>query len=543
MHGARSYWLTFGLQVAQKRQLVLSGYAPTSTACPAGSLLRPADRLSQLESAWVSRRKPKADAALASWLKRINAGFNTSNLPLVGLTISGGGYRSTLGGAGVIRGFDNRDSQLETSGLYQGLSYIAGLSGGSLLLSSIVGNNYPTMSSLKENLWRDALKRSIFAPGVLNASTLLPAITNDIRLKREAGFSPTLTDPYGRLLAYQVINSNDGGVSTTLSSVTEKSNFAQFNAPYPIITSLGIQLGKCLPTSNAIQYEFTPHEFGSWDKGVSSFTPTKYLGTPLSNGLPTEPGTKCTQNFDNLGYIAATSCALFSLTLCPSIAGDDPARDSTLNDVVQPLLNPSHTRITRDLYATYPNPFQNYKPAINVSSQSELYLMDGGSAFQNNPIWPFIQPASRVQVLLVNDNSADTTDNFPNGTEIRTTYLQAREHGLTRMPFIPPASTFVERGWDKRAVFFGCKEVGQLTIVYLPNAKYTYNSGVPTSKGEFSGEEVEGLIGMGLVLRGRGVRGGGRFVWGVPLFQRRGLVCPRFARSVLRGIVLMGRRV
>lgn len=490
----------------------MSGYAPISTPCPAGSLVRPADGLSQSESAWVAKRKPKADAALAKWLNSLTADFDTSDLPLVGLTISGGGYRSVLEGAGVIQAFDSRDSHLGTSGLYQGVSYIAGLSGGAFLLASLVANNYPTISSLKNNLWANAFNNSILMPGASNASTVLSAITSDVLGKGRAGYPPTLTDPYGRLLGYQFINSNDGGVSTTFSSMAEKSNLAQFNAPFPIITSLGIQFGSCSPTLNATQYEFTPYESGSWDQGVNAFTQTKYLGTNLTNGLPTDPKS-CTSNYDNLAYIAGTSSSIFSLTICPSIASADSNRDASLKGVLQPLLNPSHPGLTRDVYAAYPNPFKDYAPAKAISTQSELYFVDGGSALQNNPIWPFIQPASRVQVLIVNDNSADTNDNYPNGTEILTTYLQSLSHGLTRMPTIPPVSTFVEKGLNKRATFFGCKEPDKLTIVYLPNTNYTTNSGIATSKVQFSGEETDRLIGNGV---GIGAQGGAEG-WGVCL--------------------------
>lgn len=480
---------------------MLSDYAPISTTCPAGSLVRPANALSQSESSWISNRKPKADAALSTWLKKINADFSTSNLPLVGLSVSGGGYRSALEGAGVIQGLDSRDSQLETSGLYQGLSYIAGLSGGALLLSSIVGNNYPTMTSLKNNLWEDAFQSPVLLPGGINAGAVTTAISIDILAKDAAGFQSTLTDPYGRLLAYQFVNSDDRGGS--LSSVTRKSNFAQFSAPYPIITSLGIQFGSCMPTVNAVQYEFSPYEFGSWDKGVSAFTPTEFLGSNLSNGLPTNAG-RCTRNYDNLGYIAGTSSTLFSFLICPATRTDFSKQDASLTGVIQPILNKSHSRIDRDLYAAYPNPFKNYARASAVSSQAELYLVDGGSALQNNPIWPFIQATSRVQVLLVNDNSADTIGNYPNGTEILTTYLVAKASGLTRMPPIPPVATFVAEGLNKRATFFGCNSPDQLTIIYFPNTNYTTNSGVPTSKNQFSIEETDALIANGVGIASQG---------------------------------------
>jgi len=94
----------------------------------------------------------------------------------------------------------------------------------------------------------------------------------------------------------------------------------------------------------------------------------------------------------------------------------------------------------------------------------------------------------------VNDNSADTTDNFPNGTEILQTYLNAQAVGLKKMPFIPSVSTFVSQGLNKRAIFFGCNETGTTFIVYLPNVAYTYASNQPTSKVQYSVAETNAMI-------------------------------------------------
>lgn len=110
---------------------------------------------------------------------------------------------------------------------------------------------------------------------------------------------------------------------------------------------------------------------------------------------------------------------------------------------------------------------------------------------------PFIQPSRKADVLIVNDNSADTEDNFPNGTEIRQTYLNAQAAGLSKMPFVPPVETFISQGLDKRATFFGCNETGTTFIVFLPNVAYTYQSGQPTSKVQYSIPETRGMIGNG----------------------------------------------
>lgn len=97
--------------------------------CPNTPLVRNAsDGLAGLEEAYVKERKLKADEALAAWLQRANPDFNTTILPTVALAHSGGGYRTMLTGAGIIKAFDSRDSNVSTSGLLQSMvSHLRGL--------------------------------------------------------------------------------------------------------------------------------------------------------------------------------------------------------------------------------------------------------------------------------------------------------------------------------------------------------------------------------------------------------------------------------
>ena len=473
--------------------LLSQSYAPFKATCPATPLVRPAIGLSTSEAQYISNRKVKADAGLASWLLKTNSTFGTANLPTVALTTSGGGYRSLLEGAGVIQGFDSRDSDVGTSGLLQGLTYQAGLSGGSWLLSSLAGNNYPTVSSLRDGLWKSAFQNSLLIPANLRTAAAYADVTVDIVAKQNAGFPPTLTDPWGRLLSYQLLYGPDGGVAKTLSGITAESSFTSYAIPYPIITCLGVKTneGQCLPGPNATTYELTPYEFGSWDIGVSAFTQTRYLGTSLSNGSPSN--TSCVENYDNLGYALGSSSSLFN-TLCGSTINTADV-SSSLNANLAAILLSAHQQSNRDQFAVYPNPFNNYARSSLVASQTELFLVDGGEALQNNPIFPLLQPSRGVDVIIVNDNSADSSDNFPNGTEILTTYVQATNNaGLTRMPFIPSVDTFISEGLDKRPTFFGCNDSSKITIVYLPNVNYTFPSNQPTAKLQYSASETEGMI-------------------------------------------------
>ena len=66
---------------------------------------------------------------------------NISNIPNIGIAVSGGGYRALSNGAGAIKAFDSRTPGTtkvgQLGGLLQSATYISGLSGGGWLLGSI----------------------------------------------------------------------------------------------------------------------------------------------------------------------------------------------------------------------------------------------------------------------------------------------------------------------------------------------------------------------------------------------------------------------
>lgn len=67
--------------------------------------------------------------------------LDTDNVPIVGLSISGGGTQSGIGGLGIWQAFDSRYPRAVsagTGGLTQILSYVTGLSGGGAVTVSIL---------------------------------------------------------------------------------------------------------------------------------------------------------------------------------------------------------------------------------------------------------------------------------------------------------------------------------------------------------------------------------------------------------------------
>lgn len=484
--------------------------------------MRQANGVSSAEAQYIAQRYSKASQNLQSWLTSIDSGFGSSpanekrqwsgwpasdsKAPVIALTSSGGGFRAQLTGAGVIKAFDDREANTtKVSGLYQALTYEAGLSGGSWLLSSIIGNNWPTISFLQDNLWETALQYSIIVPEILVSQQARPvydAVEADIRAKAAAGYETSLIDSWGRLLSYELLIGTDGGVQETISAIASESNFTSYNAPYPIITALGSDLsidGVCIPQANATQYEFHPYEFGSWDEGVDAFVVSEYLGTTFNAGTPQGD---CVTHYDQLGYILGTSSNVFA-AVCSAVPANMSASDSSLSLVenLAYLAAPSQPGLPESgIFGLYPNPFQNLSSSPHVAAQQTLELVDGGVgvAPQGNPIWPFLH--RDVDVIVVNDNSADTTGNFPNGSEILNTYNAAKAANLTTMPFIPSVATFVSEGLNQKPTFFGCNTTDTVTIIYIPNYNFTYPSGQSTDKIQYFKNETIGMIDNGVEI-------------------------------------------
>lgn len=94
-------------------------------------------------------------------------------------------------------------------------------------------------------------------------------------------------------------------METMLSGVAELTNFEDHEMPFPMwqapqgtpndIEFFGIKI----PFYNATMYEWNPLEFGAW-QGISSFFPTKYLGTKMSDGKPVD---QCIVGFDRAGFM------------------------------------------------------------------------------------------------------------------------------------------------------------------------------------------------------------------------------------------------
>ncbi|KAJ5095985.1 hypothetical protein NUU61_005341 [Penicillium alfredii] len=498
-------------------------YTPANTTCPSTRpKIRSAEKLSSQETSWLKTRREKTLSAMKDFFGHVQVGDfdvtgyldqhskNTSNLPNIGIAVSGGGYRALTNGAGAVKAFDSRTENSTAKGhlggLLQSATYISGLSGGSWLLGSIYINNFTTISDLQTHkagsVWQfgNSILEGPDTGGIqiFDSASYFKDLADAVNGKKDAGFDTSITDIWGRALSYQMFNASDGGISYTWSSIAETSEFKDGNMPLPVVVADGRNPHELVVGSNSTVYEFNPWEFGTFDPTVYGFAPLEFLGSRFVGGsLPNDA--KCVRGFDNAGFIIGTSSTLFNQFLLQINTTSLP---SFVKDVFTNVLY-KLDKSDNDIAAYDPNPFYKYnEDSSPYAQQTELDLVDGGEDLQNVPLHPLIQPERHVDVIFAVDSSADTENSWPNGTALVATYERSLNRtGIangTNFPAIPDQNTFVNQGLNSRPSFFGC-DSSNLTgpaplIVYLPNSPYSAYSNVTTFTLSYDNKKRDDVI-------------------------------------------------
>ena len=232
------------LAVAQSIPIAAVDYTPTFATCPKGfSLVRPAGSsptdqcLSSGEKSYIHNRRSKVlpnawksylsnvkatNITLPSYVSSILHGHHYKSQPNLGIAVSGGGLRATTFGAGVLNVLDARNQtsvRTGTGGLLQATTYLAGLSGGSWLVTSLAQANFPTIQDLVFGSsdpsgyagWLTQF--DVLAPGTSLAQdlTYIESLLAEIVGKHAAGFPVTITDIFARGLSRHFLNGTTEG--------------------------------------------------------------------------------------------------------------------------------------------------------------------------------------------------------------------------------------------------------------------------------------------------------------------------------------------
>lgn len=498
-----------------------SSYAPKNSSCDdLIQITRHSDSISATETKWLFKSKPVSANQLHGFMSKSVSGFSdgekwvqkvmkSGNGPTVGIAVSGGGYRAMLGGAGMLAAFDNRTrgaSNDGLGGLLQGSTYISGLSGGAWLVSTLAGNNWTSVQDILDHLGK---KNSIwdfseypFADSDSNNSSATTEwwekIKKEVSAKQKAGFPVTLTDYLGHALGYNMFpNKTNGGASFTYSDIQGLSAFKDGAMPLPIIVANHApESNQTLGPYNSTSFEFNPWELGSFN--FKGWAQTKWLGTRVKNGVPHKQG-NCIAGFDNFGWVMGTSASLFTPPVTPMVL------EMFNGTSLEGELNETMTNGRNDVAVISPNPFNkiHFDEESTYATSGQLNLVDGGEDQQSIPLIPLLQKSRNVDVVFALDFSADTEDNWPNGTALWNTYQrQFYDAGSDiSMPLVPSVEEFMKNKMNEKPSFFGC-DTSQLKnlrhtpplVVYIPNSKYSYASNTSTYKVSYTAEEQAKMI-------------------------------------------------
>ncbi len=379
---------------------------------------------------------------------------------------------------------------------------MAGLSGGSWLTGSVAINNWPTTQSLRDSVWN--LEENLVVPSD-NTISFYADIISAVKEKRDfAGSQWTgITDYWGRALSHHLINNTlhpNYGIATTWDDVRNGSNFQNNAYPFPIIISDSREPGTLFITNGDPIWEFTPYEFGTWNREIAAFINITLLGTDLNNGQPPSGNTACVAGWENAGWVMGVSSTLFNAAFTQLIQtnGSSIIKDAILG--VLSLIGQQYNDV-----ALVPNPVRGYRTDSSpVANAPNLTLVDGGEDGQNIPLWPLLQPARELDVIIANDGSGDI-NSWPNATALNATRDRFQQESFSNIPFpnVPTPQTIVNLGLNTRPTFFGCPGATILNnntsadndtsplIIYLPNYPYSAFGNTSTFQLEYTNDESQ----------------------------------------------------
>lgn len=169
--------------------------------------------------------------------------------------------------------------------------------------------------------------------------------------------------------------------------------FAKGLAPMPIVlytevipgTSPEIKKIMYPDISDATAYEETPFEFGNWLGGrVQAFFPTKYLGSAMNKGKPSNPD-KCVTGFDKITFAQGGTGNAWNFWFIDAFYDiplfwkrDIPipkkaAKEDGQVQLVEQVASTFKQSLNTSMWARYPNPFNNYNS--QMKGVDELLLV------------------------------------------------------------------------------------------------------------------------------------------------------------------------
>lgn len=322
----------------------------------------------------------------------------------------------------------------------------------------------------------------------------------EVRPKKVQGFQVSFTDYWGKALLKRLKSEVWSTTnSTSLSEIIATSpKFRDHEAPIPIIVS-NCRNGFL----RNIIFEFTPFEFGSWEKVLRLFIKIPYLGSRIVKGVSQE----CIKGYDDIGFIAATSSSVFNNVLIyiwQQVAKSSKDTIKAMRVIMGTFgigngrnnFNNIALAQLETYYALFQhNPFYQYPGKYNEMTVNDyLYLVDGGEDGENIPLRALLIPERQLDFIFVIDSSSDQ-DNFANGMKLGNIFKQLDNQSTF---YKTPKEDFVVN----HPIALGCnlkteKNHNMPIIMYYANTNHVYPSNTSTFKITYNDTEVSMMVSNG----------------------------------------------
>ncbi|KAJ6478957.1 lysophospholipase [Mycena sanguinolenta] len=466
---------------------------PTLQRCPVDfQLVRRGQTISESEAKYIQRKREKVlpgafktylesvkitGVQLPAYVEQILEAQSGSQLPTVGISVSGGSYNAAIFGAGTLNALDARNASAVkkgTGGLLQATTHLASLSAGAWFITSLAQANFPTMQHL---IFGDGNPHDfagwLTSFGIWNVSndnaqqaTFEQEVLQEIAVKAEH-FPVSVGDVWGRAIARHFSNGTtlatlladtSHGAGILFSDLVNLPTFASHEQPFPIIvTDLfskhinGTRLsggiyGSYLFPINSPMFEFNLFEMSCFDDVLAAHTPLKHLGTTNHS--------VCVMGFDEGMFLAGTSANAWS-EFNPAALAFGTANFSVLLNATYP--QPPTLRLDT---SNFPNPFHDVAPdTFADSGETVLALVDGGEDGQIMALQPMLVPGREIDVVIAFDGYNDGPQNFSSGGMLIATQdrMKIFSSGLRPFPAVPTSlAAIAAANITTRPMFFGC---------------------------------------------------------------------------------------
>ena len=369
--------------------------------------------------------------------------IDRASMPLIALCASGGGIRSAIVTLGALSG-------AEKAGILPAISYMAGLSGGSWGISSLMTTQLSPDQFLTNFSQRVA------------RGTISDVVVGELMtiLWRKVAFNQPLSsiDIFGALITQRML----GWYTQDLSKLTLSGQMLRAERgelPYPIYTAI---------TTKEVPYgwvEFTPHEVGG--EYLGAFIPSYALGTPFSGGYSMSLDPELPLSF-LMGTWGSAYSVNFEFMVKELTGGLAPILKDLLSTTV------SFDQIGR--VRLWPSKVANFTrgiPDAPRGAQEYLTLIDAGIEF-NLPLPPLLRKDRGIDIIIVLDNSQNISQSM--GSELFKAARYAERNNL-RFPRIDSQKLKAITQENHIAVFEGDGPV----IIYVPLVKNKWASFDPAT--------------------------------------------------------------